>query len=136
MEKKPPQLIVNAIVLQYDNVLLVKSEFKGQEQWVFPGTELFSGQPLVTHLQDSVEKQTGYQIQETGIYQVYDLFPQESEEHLIVMDFEAKAIAGELNIGAAVLDVAWVSNYASQSMDIEANTLELLVDIQVFKRGK
>lgn len=132
MEKIPPKLIVNAIVLQYENVLLVKREINKQEQWVFPGIELFSGQPLVTCLQEAVENQTGYQIQEAGIYQVYDVFPQENDEHFVVMDFEAKATGGDLKIGDDVLDVAWVSHYASKSMDIEANVLELLIDMNIF----
>jgi len=118
--------------MRYDNVLLVKREIDGEEQWVFPGTQLFSGEPLVTRMQEAVEEQTGYQVQDAGIYQVYDLFPQGSNDHLVVMDFEAKPIGGELKVGDDVLDVAWVSDHAAKLMTIEENTLALLRDMRVF----
>ncbi len=132
MEKQSPQLIVNAIVLRYDNVLLRKREIEGEDQWVFPGAELFKDEPLLTHLGQVVEHQTGYHIDNACIYQVYDVFPKDSDAHWVVMDFEAKLAGGELKVGEGVLDVAWVSNHAAKLMPIEKNTLELLVDLRIF----
>ncbi len=88
-------------------------------------------------LQHSLEQQvlvaTGIRIRAGAVIHAYYRMLPESEEcaaeQRVVIEIEADYLDGELQCGAGVVDVAWVSALAITSMAVDEQTLELLTDL-------
>ncbi len=121
---------VAAVVVHYGAVLLVKRDDPATAQrWSIPTAPLLWGE----HLQHSLEQQmlasTGIRIRAGAVIHAYDRVLLEAEEQRVVIEIEADYLGGELQCGAGVVDVAWVSALAITSMMVDEQTLELLTDL-------
>ncbi|MDZ4262715.1 MAG: NUDIX domain-containing protein [Pseudomonadota bacterium] len=125
---------VAAVVVHYGAVLLVKRDDPATAQrWSIPAAPLLWGE----HLQDSLEREvlatTGIRIRAGAVIHAYDQVLPELEgraaEQRVVIEIEADYLGGELQCGAGVVDVAWVSALAITSMMVDEQTLELLTDL-------
>jgi ADP-ribose pyrophosphatase YjhB (NUDIX family) len=119
---------VGAVVRHFDGVLLVKrrDEAGEAETWCLPRAEQRWGETLQQAVARAVREQAGVQVAAGDIVQVYDEIDPQADEHVVMMDFEARYLTGEAAAGEGVLDVAWATGLALISMQVEENTAELL----------
>ncbi len=125
---------VAAVVVHYGAVLLVKRDDPvAVQHWSIPAAPL----PWGEHLQHSLEREvlatTGIRIRPGVVIHAYDRvlpeFDGRAAEQRVVIEIEADYLGGELQCGAGVVDVAWVSALAITSMAVDEQTLELLTEL-------
>jgi len=124
---RSPIVSIGVVVNHFGSILLVKPE--ADDEWQFP--RLLQGwcETMPDAIERAVYEQTAIRLEAGGIIQAYDLISVEADSHVIMMDFEATYVSGDLSRSDLVAEVAWASGLALQSMAVEENTLELLTDM-------
>ncbi len=118
---------IGVAVNHFDSILLVKPDVDGE--WQFP--RLCQGwcETMPDAIERAVYEQSAIRVEAGGIIQAYDLIPEAADSHVIMIDFDAVYVSGDLVCGQQIADVAWASGLALRSMAVEENTLELLTDM-------
>ena len=118
---------IGVVVNHFGSVLLVKPDVDGE--WQFPRLVQGWCETMPDAIERAVYEQTAIRVEAGGIIQAYDLISAEVDSHVILMDFDATYVSGDLSGGDQIADAAWASGVALRSMAVEENTLELLTDM-------
>lgn len=124
---RSPSVSIGVVLNHFGSVLLVKPNVDGE--WQFPRLEQDWCESMPDAIERAVFEQTAITVEAGGIIQAYDLILEEADSHVIMMDFEATYVSGDLSSGDQIADVAWASGLALRSMAVEENTFELLTDM-------
>ena len=124
---RPVTVSIGVVVNHFGSILLVKPEVDAE--WQFPRLVQDWCETMPDAIERAVYEQTAIRVEAGGIIQAYDLISKEPESHIVMMDFEAVYVSGDLSCGEQIADVAWASGLALRSMAVEENTLELLTEL-------
>ena len=114
-----PRAAVGAIVLDEDNVLLVRrGQPPGLGKWSVPGGVLDLGERLEDGVVREVEEESGLRVQVLGLCGVLDRIipgarPDEESApviryHWVIVDYVAAVVGGTLRAGSDAAEARWV----------------------------
>jgi len=118
---------IGVVVNHFGSVLLVRPDV--DDEWQFPRLLQDWYETMPDAIERAVFEQAAIRVEAGGIIQAYDLISAEADSHVIMMDFDAVYVSGDLSSGDQIADVAWASGLALRSMAVEEDTLELLTDM-------
>ena len=118
---------IGVVVNHFGSVLLVRPDV--DDEWQFPRLLQDWRETMPDAIERAVFEQAAIRVEAGGIIQAYDLISAEADSHVIMMDFDAVYVSGDLSSGDQIADVAWASGLALRSMAVEEDTLELLTDM-------
>ena len=105
-----PRIRVAAIVLNEDQVLLVKHRKGGQSYWMLPGGGVDWGESLTEALVREVGEEVCIEIAPRGLVLVNDSIPPDGHRHILNLYFTADLVEGGPKVGSdkRVVDVAFL----------------------------
>ena len=114
-----PRAAVGAVVLDEDNVLLVRRGHPpGQGKWSVPGGLLDLGERLEDAVVREVEEESGLRVQVLGLCGVLDrIVPGDRVDergdavvryHWVIIDYVAAVVGGVLQAGSDAAEARWV----------------------------
>jgi len=118
---------IGVVVNHFGSILLVRPDV--DDEWQFPRLQQGWCETMPAAIERAVFEQAAIRVEAGGIIQAYDLISAEADSHVIMIDFEAVYVSGDLSSGDQIADVAWASGLALRSMAVEEDTLELLTDM-------
>lgn len=118
---------IGVVVNHFGSILLVRPD--DETEWQFPRLHQGWCETMPDAIERAVYEQSAIRVEAGGIIQAYDLISEEADSHVIMIDFDAAYLGGDLSCGSQVIDVAWASGLALRTMAVEENTLELLTDM-------
>ncbi len=130
---KQPQVAVGALVIDNDQVLLVK---RGQPPakglWALPGGRVKWGEPLAQAAEREVQEETGVTIKASHIIYIFDnIVPDDSGSirfHYVIIDFLAYPIQSNIQPQPAddAADARWLTLDQLKKLPISKPTLKLI----------
>ena len=125
-----PVISIGVVVQNFGAVLLVKRGVDdASAEWQLPSARLQWQESMPDAVKRIVLQQSGISVNAGGIIQAYDLIS--DDDHIVMLDFEADFIEGDLKAADDLFDVAWASGIALKTMVVEENTAELLGDLGI-----
>jgi len=110
------------------DVLLIR---RGKEpqygRWMVPGGTLEWGERLEEAAVREVLEETGVAIEiETFVETIEAITPGDAGYHFVIIDYAARAIAGDPVAGSDALDAAWVSAAAQEGYDLSEELIAVI----------
>jgi ADP-ribose pyrophosphatase YjhB (NUDIX family) len=89
---------VAAVIMDAENILLVKHRRRGRAYWTLPGGGLMEGETVAECLRREVKEETGLDVELRNLLFVTDVVPQNdaSDGHVVNLIFHAVVNGGEL----------------------------------------
>jgi 8-oxo-dGTP diphosphatase len=112
---RSPILGVGAVVWNdKDEVALIRrGKEPRRDQWSIPGGHLEWGESLHDAVLREVREETGLVVEIAGLIDTVDLIMQDGSgevtRHYVLIDFAARAVAGELRAGSDAAEARWVA---------------------------
>jgi 8-oxo-dGTP diphosphatase len=129
-----PKAAVGAVVIEKEQVLLVKRKFPPQKgKWAIPGGLVKLGETLQEAAQREIKEETGLIIKAKEPVHSFDLIERDSKGkilfHYVIVDLLADYIDGEITPADDASDAGWFRHDEIEGLDISDNTKKLLVKI-------
>jgi 8-oxo-dGTP diphosphatase len=129
-----PKAAVGAVVIEKEQVLLVKRKFPPQKgKWAIPGGLVKLGETLQEAAQREIKEETGLIIKAKEPVHSFDLIERDSKGkilfHYVIVDLLADYIDGEVKPADDASDAGWFRPDEIEGLDISDNTKKLLVKI-------
>jgi 8-oxo-dGTP diphosphatase len=129
-----PKAAVGAVVIEKEQVLLVKRKFPPQKgKWAIPGGLVKLGETLQEAAQREIKEETGLIIKAKEPIHTFDLIEQNPQGkilfHYVIVDLLADYIDGEVTPADDASDAGWFRPDEIEGLDISDNTKKLLVKI-------
>lgn len=126
-----PRLGVGALVMKEGAVLLVQ---RGAEPnrglWALPGGVVRLGETLQEAAEREIREETGVTIEAGEPFYVFDFIERDAGSrilyHYVIVDLEARYIAGEPRGADDAADARWVSSEEIQDLPVSPATKKLL----------
>lgn len=119
-----PVVAVGAIVFKDDCVLLVKRKNEpAKEQWAIPGGKVQFGETLKQAVEREILEETSIEIEAGQPSYVFEYI---NEHHYIIIDLDAKYIAGEPKANDDALEAKWISAKEIMQLNVADSSLKLL----------
>jgi 8-oxo-dGTP diphosphatase len=105
---------VGAVIWNEKNevVLIRRGKEPRRDQWSIPGGHLEWGESLREALLREAHEETGLTIEIVGLIDTVDLITRDTSgdatRHYVLIDFAARAIAGQLHAGSDAAEARWV----------------------------
>lgn len=92
---------VAAVIMEAENILLIKHRRRGRAYWTLPGGKLMEGETISECLRREVKEETGLDVELSHLLFVADVVPQNdtSNGHVVNLIFHAIVSGGELMPG-------------------------------------
>lgn len=98
--RQNPRVRVAGIIVQNDEILLVRHEKEGKSYWLVPGGGVYYGETLRKALKREILEETGLEVEPKEIHFVNDSIEPGGGRHIINMYFDAEVLGGTLEVGA------------------------------------
>jgi 8-oxo-dGTP diphosphatase len=114
-DSRSPVLGVGAVIWNdKDEVVLIRrGKEPRRDQWSIPGGHLEWGESLHDAILREAREETGLTVEIAGLIDTVDLIMQDSSgevtRHYVLVDFAARAVAGELLAGSDAAEARWVA---------------------------
>ena len=132
LEPAPILVAVGAVIWNdAGQVLLIRrANPPRQHEWSLPGGKVEWGEPLRTALQREVREETGLGVDIRGLIDVVELVGDESgagqRPHYVLIDFTARAAAGEAVAASDATDVRWFSVEEITTLELWSETRRVI----------
>ena len=122
-----PRVCIEVVVMNYGSVLLYRETLQDpQVKWAFPRTTQQMGETIQQAAQRAVSEQCGVSVEAVNALNAYDQIDEDGDEHLVVLNIEARYLDGEFSCDNETTMAAWASGIALRSMEVDENTLLIL----------
>ena len=123
-----PIVGVGAVVLRDDSILLVKRGSEpGKGLWAVPGGKVRFGETLQEAVRREVLEETGLEVEVGRVVWVGSHIS--SHEHIVLIDFAAKVIGGELAAGDDAVRAEWVTRQTLSEYELTPTMYDLVGQI-------
>ena len=129
---RSPVLGVGAVIWNdKDEVVLIRrGKEPRRDQWSIPGGHLEWGELLHDAILREVREETGLVVEIAGLIDTVDLIMQDGSgevtRHYVLIDFAARAVAGELRAGSDAAEARWVSFSALSDYPLWSETRRII----------
>lgn len=124
-ESDPPLLGVGAVIVERDHILLVqRGRDPGKGLWAVPGGKVDRGESLRIAVRREVAEETGLEVEVGEVAWVGELI--DDANHIVLIDFHATVIGGDLAAADDADDVAWVPLESASSIALTDTMHDLL----------
>lgn len=128
-----PEVGVAAVTFYQDKVLLVqRAKEPAMGQWTFPGGRLRPGETLKQAAERETKEETGIEVEANSIAHTFEMIEYDHNNqlifHYIIIDMDARYIRGQLRANDDASDARWVSKSELSSLEVNAETLNLLIN--------
>lgn len=94
-----PRIRVAAVIVEKDNLLLVRHEKDGETYWMLPGGGVDFGEPLDEALRRELREEVAIEAQIGPLLFVNDSIPEDRHRHIVNIYFAARIVAGRPALG-------------------------------------
>ena len=116
---------VGAVVRDGDRILLVRrGREPGRGLWAVPGGKVERGEEMRATARREVEEETGLRIEVGEPVWVGEVI--EADHHIVLIDFAAELIGGELSPGDDADEVRWVAMEEARDLPLTRTMYALL----------
>ncbi len=132
----PPQqrpiLGVGAVVWNEKGeiVLIRRGNEPRRGEWSIPGGRVEWGETILEAISREVREETGLEVEIAGLIEVVDSLSRADDggvaRHYVLVDFAARAVAGELRAGDDASEARWVSHAELAEYKLWSETLRII----------
>lgn len=107
-----PQLAVGAVVRDAGGRLLVvrRGRAPARGRWTLPGGRVEGGEALTVAVAREVAEETALRVDVGPLVGVHELVT--ADHHVVILDFHATVVGGELHAGDDAVEAAWMGRAA------------------------
>lgn len=94
-----PRIRVTAVIVEKDELLLVRHEKEGETYWMLPGGGVDFGEPLDEALRRELREEVAIEAEIGPLLFVNDSIPEDRHRHIVNIYFAARIPAGRPTLG-------------------------------------
>lgn len=120
-----PVVGVGALIRRGDEILLVqRSRDPGRGLWAVPGGKVRFGESMRSAVEREILEETGLQVRAGNLVWTGEII--ESGVHLVLLDYEAAVVGGDLRAADDAADARWVPLAEARNMPLTPTMFDLL----------
>ena len=125
MTVERPVVGVGGLIRRGDEILLVqRGRDPGKGLWAVPGGKVLFGESMRSAVEREVLEETGLQVRAGSLVWTGEII--ESGVHLVLLDYEATVMGGELRAADDAADARWVPIAEAGNMPLTPTMFDLL----------
>ena len=128
-----PKVAVGAVVFKNERVLLVRrGQPPSEDLWAIPGGSVEIGETLQEAAEREIFEETGIQIRAGDPVFTFDTIDRDCAGkirfHYVIVDLIADYVSGDPKAGDDAAEARWVSASETNTLQMSAPTLKLLIE--------
>lgn len=125
MSDERPVVGVGAVIRRGDEILLVqRGREPGKGLWAVPGGKVRFGETMRSAVEREVMEETGLAVRAGAVVWTGEIL--DDGVHLVLLDYEAALVGGELRAADDAADARWVPITEARNMPLTRTMFDLL----------